>query len=153
MISEELKNNAIDYCEEAIEEFYKKDGDLFEVGASERSMVFRIGLYLSQAIEKDDLLSEYCVDCEYNRNVSTPKEIETGRIIPDLLIHKRKLPDNLVAMEFKKEGNDTEEDQNKLISLTEQSGKYRYAVGLLIILGHKYYKMCIFEKGKKVHYI
>ena len=149
MISEKLKNKAIDYCKKALDEFYKKDRALFEVDVHERCMVFRIGLYLAKAIEKDDSLSEYYVDLEYNRIGSVPKEIETGRIIPDLQIHKRRIRDNLIVMEFKKEGNNTDEDQKKLISFTRQSGEYRYAAGLSIILGQECYKISVFENGKE----
>ncbi len=59
----------------AIDKFYKKDSDLLDRGLNERSVAFRLGLYLNEELEKSDLLnkSSVVVDAEYNKNGTDKK--------------------------------------------------------------------------------
>ena len=138
-----LVYKAIDCCKEAIQRFYKEDYNLIEMNSSERSMVFRIGLYINEIVSNDENLREYNIDCEYNRKNFNPKRIDSGCITPDLLIHKRGTNKNLIAVEFKKSGNSLSHDKDKLSILTNQNGEYGYKAGLLIILEKNSFK--IFE--------
>lgn len=59
----------------AIDRFYKEDSDMLDRGLNERSVAFRLGLYLNEELEKHCLLnnSSVVVDAEYNKNGSDKK--------------------------------------------------------------------------------
>ena len=57
--------------EEAIATLYHKDFAIIEKQCSERSIVFRLGLYVAQNFET----CGYHVDCEYNRRGAEPKPL------------------------------------------------------------------------------
>ena len=58
------------YVTKALQRFYKEDAYLVDVNAHERSMTFRLGMYLQL------IFSGWNVDCEYNRNVCMPDFIK-----------------------------------------------------------------------------
>ncbi len=67
-------------------------------------------------------------------NPATGKELEAD-IIPDLIVHRMGVRDNLLVVEVKRHINhDTERDVWKLRGMTAQQGEYRYAVGVHLIL-------------------
>ena len=87
---------------------------------SERSIAHKLGCYLS------NLINEYNVDCEFNRNL-------------DAVIHKRgSNKDNLVVIEVKPWWNHKKEDfindENKLLYLTDSNYQYKYKYGLSLII-------------------
>ena len=100
---------------------------------SERSIAHKLGGYLSQ------LIHEYDVDCEFNRNLDVVKKMGGHKIIPDIIIHKRgNNNDNLIVIEVKPRWNDKREDfindENKLKYLTNYNNQYRYKYGLSLII-------------------
>lgn len=121
----------------AIGNFYKNDKELLQYNTKdtticERSISFRIGIYLQQ------LFKGYNVDAEYNRNIERIKRLDGKNIYPDIIIHKRKTNDNnLLWIEIKKE-NSTEEskesDRERLKKVTKEELEYKYKLGILIIL-------------------
>jgi hypothetical protein len=121
---------------DAIEELVVRDRTLFDVGAQERSIGFRLGLYLWRRFPDWD------VDCEYNRRdvyvkrfIGQPKETW---IAPDLLVHHRRTNDNALAIELKaKPGEDTVEDIEDLIKLTAPNDKFHYEAGVLLVFAGK----------------
>lgn len=148
----DITSKAVKYCIESIKEFYEEDNILWKVDAGERCMVFRIGLYLDKLITHDSDFENYSVDCEYNRQGYNVKTLESKDhrdiIIPDILIHKRNFPDNIVAIEFKKTGNSISGDKKKLLNLTDQNKEYKYKAGLLVVLGKKSFRVITYEAGK-----
>lgn len=85
--------------QEALAKLYRNDYSLIERNCSERSIVFRLGLYLANS------LTDYRldVDCEYNRNIEECKALP-GRNYnyPDLIVHKREEnTSNLLIVEVK----------------------------------------------------
>ena len=82
--------------EEALRCFYLNDSCLVHIGAHERSMTFRLGMYLQL------FFSGWDVDCEYNRKGTRPKTNSKNRkVLPDVIIHHRNTPENLLAIEAK----------------------------------------------------
>ena len=83
----------------ALEKLYEKDGELLKIEASERSIAFRLGIYLDELFRNTDLI----VDCEYNRKGDRPKALVGKKYTyPDLIVHKRKThKDNRMILEIK----------------------------------------------------
>ena len=83
----------------ALEELYEKDGELLEIRANERSITFRLGIYLDELFRKEGLI----VDSEYNRKEDRPKALVGKKYTyPDLIVHKRKThKDNRMVLEIK----------------------------------------------------
>jgi len=117
----------------AFRTFFEVDRNLLILGTrgvSEQTLTFRLGYYLQ------DLFPDFDVDCEYNRRVDRSKnDISLGIawMKPDIIVHRRTLPVNLVAIEAKKEyrwDEEWENDHLKLHSLTRPDGDYCYKLGL-----------------------
>lgn len=138
----------------SINEFYDKDVVLFEDncgGSSERSMVFRIGHYMQNEISKRDDCQEFVVDCEYNRHGNNVKQINNEKILPDLILHKRKNDEsNILIMEFKKEtnqGDGVSNDLRKLKYLTAEDFEYKYRYGFHVVLKNEEAEISVYENG------
>ncbi|MEF2673322.1 MAG: hypothetical protein U0M86_01970 [Dialister invisus] len=61
----------------ALEKLYEKDGELLEIRANERSITFRLGIYLDELFRKEGLI----VDSEYNRKEDRPKALVGKNIL------------------------------------------------------------------------
>lgn len=127
---------SIKYC---LESFYNKHQDLLRRDVNERSMTHKL------AEELQKIFRDWEVDCEFNRaDGDLPKKLfldgerissddtDAKTVYPDIIIHKRgSNEENIVAIEVKKDGLNTERDEQKLKGFTADLF-YRY--GLLIIL-------------------
>lgn len=140
--------------EDALNCFYKNDYSLMDYktedkAVSERCMVFRIGWYIQDYMNKKSKWSSLDLDAEYNRCFGHSKSMykqtldgikeKIGDAVPDLLIHKRrKNSNNIVVFEFKKKGSYSksgkEADYKKLRYFTDSSNEYKYKFGLWIVL-------------------
>lgn len=140
--------------EDALYCFYKNDFSLMnykteDKAVSERCMVFRIGWYIQNYMNKETKWSSFDLDAEYNRCFEHPKSMykqtldgikeKIGDAVPDLLIHKRRENDsNMVVFEFKKNGlyvkNGKDADYRKLEYFTDSTNEYKYKYGLWIVL-------------------
>ena len=122
----------------ALRKLYGKDGDLFEVGANERSITHRLALYLDAA----PIFRHWNVDCEYNKIGDLPKRIRAWEshpryddldaisVYPDIIVHKRRLPENLLVIEAKRGslgGQIDLRDKEKLEGYIEELG-YRFGL-------------------------
>lgn len=154
---------------DAISDLYKFDSYLIRhmdisgdgtenIHLSERSIVFRYGIYLQDKI-KNTIFKNYNIDCEYNRNIDLEKKYHdnNGKVLgcyPDIIIHKRGTnDDNLLVIEIKTWWNtNTEHDEDKLRDLTKQTSDYRYEYGLSITLGkdENSVKMKWFQNGREI---
>jgi hypothetical protein len=87
---------------------------------------------------------DYDVDCEYNRKGSLPKKLhiqgaETSKlddddattVFPDIIVHHRGEPLNLLVIEAKKRDGDNTRDRDKLHAFLSE-GDYRYQFGVLL---------------------
>jgi len=119
------------------------DALLFRVDANERSLTHRLALHLTAAFPGWD------VDCEYNRKGFDQKKIihELGgegepnstngsRVFPDIIVHHRTKPENLLVIEVKKSTSDRSDDADlhKLQLLRAQLG-YTHALFLRLVCG------------------
>lgn len=106
----------------------------------ERSVVFRLGYYLQTLLLEDDMLSDFVVDAEYNRNLGDRKVLpgfEYG-VYPDLIIHKRGTNEyNLLVIEVKawwSNPKDAAKDERKIKEFIDPNGAYQYQFGLLLFV-------------------
>jgi hypothetical protein len=125
----------------AIEEFYAREAWLFDKDLGERALTHRLAVQLEKQFEGWD------VDCDYNRLgerllklphgsiVSTDDELGKS-IFPDIVVHRRAVPDNLLAVEVRKASNHqpVEHDHHKLRGLTDPHLWFAYRVGVLLVL-------------------
>ncbi|MFA5331342.1 MAG: hypothetical protein WC342_03085 [Methanoregula sp.] len=112
----------------ALDDFKKQDFQLLELRADERAATHRIACYLQTYFPGWD------VDCEYNRRGRDLKE-QAGRLVrPDIIVHHRGIPENLLCIEAKKEGELLDRDKEKLKKFTDPLGKDKYQFGLLLVL-------------------
>ena len=125
----------------AIEAFYAREGLLFDKDLGERTLTHRLAVQLEKQFEGWE------VDCDYNRLgerllklphgsiVSTDDELGKS-IFPDIVVHRRAVPDNLLAVEVRKVTNHqpVEHDYHKLRGLTDPHLWFAYRAGVLLVL-------------------
>ena len=139
--------------EAALATLYNKDFAIIEKQCSERSIVFRLGLYVAQNFEK----CGYDVDCEYNRRENEQKSL-IGRQYnyPDLIVHRRgNNENNLLVVEVKtrndRQSAHFQNDINKLIGFTEE-GPYSYAGGIHVYVSATICCLAWYQEGKVIEY-
>ena len=105
---EEIKKKVLD----SINELYFKDYYIIDNDVNERSITHKLAIYLQNQF------TDYDIDCEYNRNMKSPKEIvfietsKKGKVFPDIIVHKRgEDSNNLIVFEIKKCKNDNVTDR------------------------------------------
>lgn len=96
---------------EALRTLLLRDAFLLEVDANERSIAYRLAMYLQMG------LPDLHIDCEYNRDGVDPKKIqhlglypvdddtEARTVFPDIIAHKRGTNENYLVIELKKSTN------------------------------------------------
>jgi len=138
----------------AQDQLWKQDQSLLILDAHERSICFRLAVYLAEQFP------EFDVDCEYNRNhaeESYQKRVRNTELIdfverqrprlgnedglmilPDIIVHIRDKPMNLLVVEAKKISSQIPEDKDllKLQALKEELG-YRFARFIKFDVGSK----------------
>jgi hypothetical protein len=129
----------------AIREFYAREVHLLEKDFGERTLTHRL------AVQVERHFPGWEVDCDYNRLgertlrlprgtiVSTDDEIGKS-VFPDIVVHQREIPNNLLAIEVRKATNHQplEHDQHKLRGLTDPHLWFAYRIGVLLALGKKH---------------
>ena len=139
--------------EEAIATLYHKDFAIIEKQCSERSIVFRLGLYVAQNFET----CGYHVDCEYNRRGAEPKPLRGKRFnFPDVIVHQRGNSENNLLVVEVKTRNDTrsahfQNDINKLIGFSEE-GPYSYRGGIHVYISATICCLAWYQEGKVIEY-
>ena len=132
----------------ALAKLYREDYSLIERKCSERSIVFRLGLYLASG-----LTEKLTVDCEYNKNGEKPKNLEGRRFnYPDLIVHSRGDNKNNCLVVEVKTPNDTnpdhfQNDKEKLIGFTREI-PYRYAQGVHVYIAATTCSLVWYEDGE-----
>ena len=125
----------------ALREFYAHEGFLFEKDIGERAITHRFAVYLERQF------SGWAVDCNYDRLGERTLHLPRGTIIstddhlgksiyPDVVVHQREIPNNLLAVEIRKTSNHTpvEHDQQKLKAMTDPHVWFAYWIGVLLVL-------------------
>jgi hypothetical protein len=128
----------------ALREFYADEAFLFDKDLGERTLTHRLAVHLEKQF------SGWNVDCDYNRLgerrlrlphgtiVSTDDELGKS-VYPDIVVHQREIPNNLLAIEVRKASNHQppEHDRHKLRALTDPHLWFAYWIGVYLVLGRK----------------
>lgn len=121
----------------ALSELLARDALLLHLDANERSIAYRLAMYLQAQ------LPDLHVDCEYNRDGVDPKRIqhlglypddvdtEARTAFPDIIAHKRATDQNFLVIELKKSTNPTDRSSDfaKLRGYKKNLG-FQYALFL-----------------------
>lgn len=136
---------------EAIEKLYQNDYSLIDRGCSERSIVFRLGIYLHEKIK----CTKYDIDCEFNRSGHIPKYFMDKKICyPDIIIHERgNDSNNMLVIEVKTANCKTKNlyinDKCKLEKFTDKAeGKYKYKIGLHVFISANICNIAWYSYGR-----
>jgi hypothetical protein len=133
----------------ALGEFYAREAFLLDKDAGERALAHRLAVHIERQF------SGWDVDCEYDRLGERTLRLPRGTIVstdehmaksvyPDIVVHQREIPNNLLAIELRKAANHQpiEHDQHKLVALTDPYLWFAYGIGLLLILTKKNISRC-----------
>jgi hypothetical protein len=125
----------------ALRDFYARESQLFEKDLGERTFAHRL------AVHVEKYFPEWDVDCDYSRlgerTLRLPRatiistDDRAGRsVYPDIVVHHRAIPENLLAIEVRKATNHQalEHDQHKLRGLTDPHLWFAYEIGVLVTL-------------------
>lgn len=128
----------------ALEAFYSRETYLLDNDLGERALTHRLAVHVEQQFTSWD------VDCDYDRLGERTLRMPHGTIVstedhfsksifPDIVVHQREAPHNLVAIEVRKASNHQpiEHDQLKLKALTDPHIWFAYAAGVLLVLARK----------------
>jgi hypothetical protein len=126
----------------ALREFYAQETFLFEKDLGERTLTHRLAVHLEKQF------SGWVVDCDYNRLGERTLRLPHGTIVstddhlgksvyPDIVVHQREIPNNLLAIEVRKAANHQppEHDRHKLQALTDPHLWFAYWIGVYLVLG------------------
>jgi len=94
----------------ALQEFYARETYLFEKDLGERTLTHRLAVHIESQFPGWD------VDCDYNRLGERTLRLPRGTIVstddhlgkliyPDIVVHRREIPNNLLAIELRKDAN------------------------------------------------
>ena len=126
----------------ALTEFYGRETYLFANDLGERTLTHRLAVHLEKQF------AGWEVDCDYDRLGERTLRLPHGTIVstddhlaksiyPDIVVHQRKIPNNLLAIELRKASNHQppEHDQHKLRALTDPHLWFAYWIELYLVLG------------------
>lgn len=126
----------------ALQALFANESVLFERDLGERALTHRLAVHVERQFPGWD------VDCDYDRLGERTLRLPRGTIVstddhlaksvyPDLVVHRRAIPNNLLAIEVRKAGNHqpVEHDQRKLAALTDPHLWFAYWIGLMLTLG------------------
>jgi hypothetical protein len=126
----------------ALTEFYGRETYLFANDLGERTLTHRLAVHLEKQF------AGWEVDCDYDRLGERTLRLPHGTIVstddhlaksiyPDIVVHQRTIPNNLLAIELRKASNHQppEHDQHKLRALTDPHLWFAYWIGLYLVLG------------------
>jgi hypothetical protein len=125
----------------ALKEFYACEAFLFEHDLGERALTHRL------AVQLERQFPDFQVDCDFDRLGPRTLQLPHGSIVstddhlgksiyPDIVVHQRTVPHNLLAIEVRKAGNHQpiEHDRHKLRALTDAHIWFAYWIGALVTL-------------------
>jgi hypothetical protein len=128
----------------ALHEFYARETYLLEKDLGERALTHRLAVHVERQFPGWE------VDCDYDRLGERTLRLPHGTIVstddhlaksvyPDIVVHQRAIPNNLLAIEVRKAANhqSVEHDQHKLRTLTDPHLWFAYWIGVLVTLAKK----------------
>jgi hypothetical protein len=141
----------------ALKEFYGHETYILEKDLGERTLTHRLAVHVERQFPGWE------IDCEYNRLGERMLRLPKGTIVstddalgksvfPDILVHQRDIPNNLLAIEVRKASNHQppEHDQHKLQALTDPHLWFAYWIGVLLTLAKNNVAACEVYVGGKV---
>ena len=133
----------------ALRKFYEQERVLFDEDLGERTITHRFAVCLEKQF------SGWAVDCDYDRLGERTLRLPRGSIVstddhlgksiyPDIVVHRREIPNNLLAVEIRKATNHTplDHDQHKLRALTDPHVWFAYWIGVLLTLAKNHVEHC-----------
>jgi hypothetical protein len=131
----------LDKVVSALGDFYARESLLFEKDLGERTFSHRL------AVQVEKQFGGWDVDCDYNRLGERRLRLPAGTVIstddgngksvfPDIVVHHRAIPENLIAIEVRKATNHLppEHDQHKLRGLTDPHLWFAFQMGVMVTL-------------------
>jgi hypothetical protein len=128
----------------ALREFYAHETYLLEKDLGERALTHRLAVHVERQF------SGWEVDCDYDRLGDRTLRLPHGSIVstddhlgksiyPDIVVHQRDIPNNLLAIEVRKATNHQplDHDQHKLRGLTDPHLWFAYWIGALVTLSKR----------------
>jgi hypothetical protein len=128
----------------ALQEFYAHETYLLEKDFGERALTHRLAVHVER------VFLGWEVDCDYDRLGDRTLRLPHGTIVstddhlaksiyPDIVVHQRAIPNNLLAIEVRKAANHQppEHDQQKLRALTDPHIWFAYWIGIMVTLSKK----------------
>jgi len=128
----------------ALQEFFARESFLLERDLGERVLTHRLAVHIEHQF------SGWEVDCDYDRLGERTLRLPHGSIVstddhlaksvyPDIVVHQRAIPNNLLAIEVRKAINHqpVDHDRRKLMALTDPHLWFAYGAGLMVTLGTK----------------
>ena len=116
----------------ALQALFAQESVLFERDLGERALTHRLAVHVERQFPGWD------VDCDYDRLGPRTLRLPHGTIVstddhlaksvyPDLVVHQRAIPNNLLAIELRKASNHqpVEHDRRKLAALTDPNALVR----------------------------
>ncbi len=116
---------------EALQALLREDGTLLVRDVNEKAITARLADHVRHRC------SDWDVDAEYNRDGQHVKKANGDIVIPDVIVHRRGTPENLLVIEVKK-SNTAEPDQNdleKLAAFRNSHLAYRHALFVKLTVG------------------
>ena len=128
----------------ALQTFYARESWLLERDSGERALTHRLAVHIEAQF------SGWDVDCDYNRLGERRMLLPRGAIAstddslgksvyPDIVVHQRAVPKNLLVVEVRKAANHQplDHDRHKLRALTDPHLWFAYWIGVLVTLAKK----------------
>jgi hypothetical protein len=125
----------------ALRDLYAQETFLFDKDVGERTITHRFAVHLEKQFPG------WSIDCNYDRLGERTLHLPRGTIIstddhlgksiyPDVVVHQREIPNNLLAIEIRNANNHTalEHDKHKLKALTDPDVWFAYGLGVLLVL-------------------
>jgi hypothetical protein len=141
----------------ALQEFYAHEAFLLEKDLGERALTHRFAVHLEKQYPG------WQIDCDYNRLGERTLRLPRGTIVstddalgktifPDVVVHQRAIPNNLLAVEIRKASNhqSLEHDQQKLKAMTDPHVWFAYWIGVLLTLAKTHVELCEVYAGGKI---
>ena len=141
----------------ALGEFYAHETFLLEKDLGERALTHRLAVCLERQYPGWD------VDCDYNRLGERMLRLPHGTIVstddalgksiyPDIVVRRRAIPRNLLAIELRKASNSQslEHDQQKLKAMTDPHVWFAYGIGVLLTLAKSNVGTCEVYVGGEI---
>lgn len=119
----------------SLDDLYQNDKYLIDHKVAERDITHRFAHYFENNMQGTDV-SQYNVECEYNRDGYGIKQVYGNYVYPDFILHKRgSNEDNLLIIEFKTWWNpDNNTDIEKIQSMMHPQLRYKYKYGCCITI-------------------